>query len=150
MKRRTALTRIGTPLLAGLAGCLGGGATETEAPRTTATAPPSIITRLEILDRSCGQGENSASVTFRDDAVRVEGTIGGSDTCDTAVLDTVDFSDGTLSVAVATVRETLTGTPACGQCLTDIDYRMTVENAADVDTIVVRHDGEEVARAERS
>jgi hypothetical protein len=147
MKRRRALTRVGTLLLAGLAGCLGGdgGATETTAPETAGTATPPFITRLEVLERACGEGENSASVAFEEDGVRVDGTIGGSDTCDTAELDTVDFSDGTLSVAVATVQETVSGTPACGQCLTDIDYRMTIQNAADVDTIVVRHDGDERA-----
>ena len=144
MQRRTVLAGCGS-LLAGLvAGCLGngtGGETPVDRP-TTPVLKPSFT----VASRNCGQGEDRASVSFAADTVGVNGVIGGSNTCESAALDSVTMTDGTLRVAIVTVMPE-TGTPACGQCLTDIEYQLEVQyTGPGPDEVVVRHDGSPVTR----
>lgn len=137
MKRRDVLRGLGG--LAGgvgLAGCLGGpGAgtpTKTAEPDTPVETPDPTDsgdhpvtpteTSFEIVERTCGSAENTAAVSFGEDSVRVEGTIGGRDTCDTARLVEASLHLDVLKVVVEVVQEDTEGTPVCGQCLTDIDY----------------------------
>jgi hypothetical protein len=151
--RRTALERLGVTAAASLAGCLGsaGGPptdspetpktdsptrtpdpdTPSETPSTTPSRTPTPTpsdpdATFAVMEAPCGSGENAATVTFAGDAVEISGTIRGGDTCDTATLDSVEFSEDTLVVRVRTDRKETTGTMACGQCLTDIRYVATV------------------------
>lgn len=125
MNRRSVLIAIGSTV--GLAGCLGGPGGQ-PSPTASPTPSPTPIgdPDFSITDRSCGSGENAAAVTFGDGTVSVDGTIGGRDTCDTALLDGVEWHDDTLTVRVQVAREKTTETVACAQCLTDIDYTVTV------------------------
>lgn len=153
MQRRTLLrTALGVSTLAmsGLAGCTGGpGGTVSPQPSETTAEPtdsgPHPVTPTDtafsIQDRSCGEGANDATVAVDGSTIGVDGVIGGSDTCDTAQLAEVDFHDGVLTVVVETVKEETSETPACGQCLTDIDYTFeTTLPDAPLDTVKVVHD----------
>jgi len=177
MKRRDLLSGLGTVGALSLAGCLGGaGSNGVETPPsdtptsgtptpTTSTPPPTtsavptempgpVETTFAVGKRSCGSGEDDASVSFADDAVEISGTIGGRDTCDTAELARVHASDDTLTVRVRTVREEGTDTLACAQCLTDIEYAVTIRFEGVLPgTIEVIHESRNgivtAARAER-
>lgn len=135
MHRRRFLAELGglTGAL-GLAGCLAGPGA---GPNTPSPEPPTpspeptdsgdhpvtpAETSFEVLDRPCGQGQNAATVSFGEGSVTVEGVIGGRDTCDTAELASVSLHLDVLEVVVAVVEEDPDATPACGQCLTDIEY----------------------------
>lgn len=134
MKRRTVLRRTAAAAAvaaSGLAGCTAGpGGTVSPEPTETTEEPTDsgphpvtpTATSFAVTDRSCGQGNNAATVSVDGETTLVEGVIAGSDTCDTARLGRVELQDGQLTVVVETVKEETTGTPACGQCLTDIEY----------------------------
>lgn len=141
MRRRTYLA--GLAGVATLTGCLGGPGgsvdTPTDDPETPSPDPtdsgdhPVTPTdrSFQVTDRSCGQGGNAATVSFEGESVRVEGTIGGRDTCDTARLARVELHEDVLTVVVEVAEEAFTETPACAQCLTDIDYRFRATVARD-------------------
>jgi hypothetical protein len=76
---------------------------------------------FEVRSVQSGQGENSASVTFDDDEVTVDGTIGGRNGCYTARLASVEQSEGTLRVDVGSYEDKGED-EACIQGLVDIDY----------------------------
>lgn len=164
MQRRSFLLSAGfAALTAGLAGCTGagpGGSTATEtstssqtlSPTVTESTPPSGdwqrtqidggTVGLRVTNRECGQGADTATVTFGDDRVRISGTISGSDTCATAMVADADLADGTLTLTIESVQEATTGTPACGQCIVDIDYRAQFIPDADLpQSVTVVHDG---------
>lgn len=157
MKRRDALAALGGLVgTAGLAGCLGspGGSNPSDTPAETPVPQPSDsgphpVTPADrtfaVLSRECGQGRNEATVAVDGDTVTVEGTIGGRDTCDTAVLRGLELHDGTLTATVAAEPIQTTETPVCGQCLTDVRYRLTVDlgNAPLDRVVVVHHSGGE-------
>lgn len=145
MRRRTALAGGGSLLVGLLAGCLGAsvgpGGTETDR-----TVTPDLEPTFSVESRGCGQGTDRASVEFETGSVRVDGVIGGSNTCESAALESVAMADGTLRVIVATVMPE-TGTPACGQCLTDINYHLQVAyDGPAPETVVVVHDETVVRR----
>lgn len=171
MKRRTLLRAAavaGTGVLAGCAdtgpdsGSPADGQTDspTDSPTETPTESPTATEgsgggsrevtdrSFEVLEQSCGQGENSATVERGDDRVIVEGTIGGSNTCYTAELERAQYDSGAdrLTVAVRSYEHTPEDeTPACGQCIVDINYRATVEfDDGTPDEVTVRHNGEHV------
>lgn len=132
-RRRFLSALSGLAGTAGLAGCLGGpgGTVGTDTPPPTDTPLPTdsgdgAVTpaeqSFEVLDRGCGQAENSATVSFGEDSVTVEGVIGGRDTCDTARLASAGLHHDVLTVVVEVVEAETEGTPVCGQCLTDIEY----------------------------
>ena len=157
MRRRSLLSSLGALIGAGaLSGCTGGGGVDTPSPSPSPTRtpspgpPPAPRTSFEVVRRNCGTGDQRASVSFADGEVAIDGTIRGSDTCDTAALDAVELRDGELVVAVTTVREESTATMACAQCITDIAYAATVRIPdGSPDRVVVRHDGRIVTTADR-
>lgn len=157
MKRR-ALLRASCSTIAGLAlaGCLQSGpgdgdSSPTESPSPSPSESPTLSptvtpdrhvdrSSLEVLSSQCGAGENAASISAAENTVTVSGTIGGSDTCDTAKLRSAAFENGTLRIVVAAEMRDMTGTPACGQCLTDIEYEVTAEfGSRGPTTVVVEH-----------
>lgn len=164
MQRRTLLRRaigVSTIAVSGLAGCLGapGSSTSpqtTEGTRDQTDSGPHPVTPTDtsftVGDRPCGEGANDATVTVDGAVIRVDGVIRGSDTCDTATLASVDYQDHVLTVVVETVKEQTTETPACGQCLTDIEYAFdTTLPDGSPETVNVVHDtsqGREVVAEE--
>lgn len=168
MDRRALLVGIGSALAAATAGCTGGrpaagddgddgndsdgsggGGGDGTPTTTTARSPPELVgTSFEAESAECASSEDpgSASVSREGTRVIVEGSIRGSDGCQTATLAaaTYDADADELRVAI----ETETGASgACVQCLVRIDY------AADLDfegglpgDVVVVHEGEVVAR----
>jgi hypothetical protein len=136
MDRRRFVTGLaGLAGATALGGCLGGpgGAvdtppTRTETPRPTDSGEHPVTpseTTFEVLNRTCGNSANEATVQFDDDSVRVDGRIGGRDTCDTAQLASASLHLDVLEVVVRVVEEPQTETVACAQCLTDIAYSLT-------------------------
>lgn len=125
MKRRSVLAGL---VALTTAGCLGDSPpgtdspTPTTTPTRTPTDTPGRDVEFAVTDRACGNGTNAVSVSFDPDTITVDGTIGGRDTCDTALLEATEWSDGHLTVRVQIAREKGTETLACAQCLTDIDY----------------------------
>lgn len=166
MNRRRFLALAGTAGSLSLGGCVGAGPPGAGSPTTDpeTVSPPSTITTtptpdhgpevsFAVVDRTCGSGADDAEIAFSADAVRVDGVIGGRDTCDTAELDGVDLDDGTLTVRVATALDPDSG-GACAQCLTDIRYEATARFEGDLpDRVEVIHEGiggrETVATATR-
>lgn len=161
MKRRSFLQQavgISTLAVSGLAGCASapsGTVSPTQTTEPTDSGPHPVTptaTSFSIQDRSCGQGTNDATIVVDGSTVQVDGVIGGSDTCDTARLAAVDFHDGVLTVLVETVKEETSETPACGQCLTDIEYAFeTTLPDSTPETIKVIHEsssGREVVAEE--
>lgn len=173
MKRRTLLRAAAVAGTGVLAGCAntgpdaggpsdGDGSTDspTDSPTRSPTESPTptegsgsgsreVTARsFEVLEQSCGEGENSATVERGDDRVVVEGTIRGSNTCYTAELERAEYDSGAdrLTVAVRSYEHTPEDeTPACGQCIVDINYRATVEfNNGTPDEVTVQHNGEHV------
>jgi hypothetical protein len=148
MKRRTLLGTIGTAGLVTLTGCLSddgrgtpsdtGTAADTPSPMPTPT-PALTDSGFEIVSEESGTQADSASVSVDGATVVVEGTIWGSNGCQTAELDSVNYNDGTLTVAVATTRAT-DADEMCTQQIVKIDYRTTAEFANGLpDTVVVTH-----------
>lgn len=158
MERRTLLTGLGgLAATAAIGGCLSApaGNDRTLTDPTSGEHPVTPTeTSFTVDDRSCGQGEHAATVAFDDGTVTVDGVIGGRDTCDTAELAGATIDAGTLTVTVALIEEPRTGTPACGQCLTDIEYTASVGGLGDaVSRVRVVHrtadGGQTVTVAER-
>lgn len=144
MKRRSVLIGIGATV--SLAGCLGNTPGQpSPTPSPTRSPTPIGDPTFSVTNRSCGSGATAATVSFGDDAVNVDGTIGGRDSCDTALLDGVEWSDDTLTIRVKVAREKTTETRACAQCLTDIEYSVSVPLAgqppSSVKVIHVTSDG---------
>lgn len=118
--------------------------TEPAAPTGTTTTAGSggsdaiVNRRIEIRDRACGTATDEGTVTFGDRRVVVAGTITGSDSCATAVLDEVTYDPGAdrLRVVVTTEHEG-DGGKVCSQCLTEIDYEASVTVANTTPTTVV-------------
>jgi len=174
VKRRTAL-RLAAAGLAGLAGCVsdddgtesGGTETATRSPTTTPTgtptatptatatatptsATPRIVDRtFRVIRRECGTGEGGAHTTLDAPEIRIEGTTTGSDGCTTARLGEASYDPGTdtLSVVVEVYRPDDAG--VCAQCLTDIDYRLTVRfDGGTPGSVRVVHDSSVVTETE--
>ena len=117
-------------------------------PTGTPSTPATLSADFEVLGSECGTGDDAASVTFGSETILIEGTIRGSDSCDTADLGDIVSQDGLLTVPVHTERPE--GTPACAQCITDIDYEVEINPAGPLpDTVEVRHDGQVIATRER-
>lgn len=161
MNRRDLLRAGGAASVGLLAGCIdryrdtpdgaapanGTAGTTTTSDATTGTTDGEPMLRsdsFEILDAGCGTVGNEASVQFdeNDDAVTVEGTIAGSDSCAVARLTSAKYDDGRFTVTVETKRKT-TGTMGCAQCITEIRYRarFAFEGRLPASVAVV-HDGQ--------
>ena len=152
MDRRTVLGTVGAAGIVALTGCLadGGGddtpsATGTDTATGTPTPTPAPDPRLtgsdfEVTSTAGGTQADSAAVTVDGTDIVVEGTIWGRNGCQTAELDSVNYSDDTLTVAVATTQRGDAG-DACTQGIVEIEYTATVafENGLP-GTVVVTHD----------
>jgi hypothetical protein len=135
---RRGLLRTGLlPAIVALAGCLsdgGGGGTPAE--------PTVTDTEFAVLGRTSGSQTDDATVTFDDATVTVEGTIWGSDGCQTAVLDSADYDAAAdeLTVAVAEATREDAG-DACTQAIVETEYRARVAfDGGFPGTVVVTHD----------
>ncbi|PSP51514.1 hypothetical protein BRC60_02735 [Halobacteriales archaeon QH_1_68_42] len=108
---------------------------------------------LSVTASECGGQVDDASVSVGDSEVTVTGTIWGNDACYTAVLSDVRVEGDTLVVVVGAEREGGTDR-MCAQCITEIDYEVTVAFVGDpFEGVEVRHDhgdgGSTVATADR-
>lgn len=125
----------------GLAGCVGG---QPDPPDDTpADDPDGVRTSFTVAATRCGTQIDRATVAFGDGTVTVEGTTWGSDACYTGRLESVTLDDGTLTVRVVAERPEDAG--GCAQCISEIDYRATVEVPSTPARVVVIHRGETVA-----
>lgn len=158
MKRRGLLAGASTVAATVLGGCLSdpldgeeppaGGTTPTDTPTDSSTptdgnspTPSMQDSSFEVLGVESGQGENSADVSF-DDAVTVEGTIGGRNGCYTARLAAADSTDEGLRILVEAYEDKEEG-EMCTEALVDIDYRATFEYEGELpERVVVEHDSQ--------
>jgi hypothetical protein len=168
VKRRTAL-RLAAAGLAGLAGCVsdgdgsapGGTDAATESPTPTSTgsptptatptpSTPAIVDRsFEVTGRECGAGEAGATPTLDAPRLAVEGTAVGSNGCETARLGEATYDPGTDTLTVVVEVYEPDDADACTQCLTDIDYRLTVRfEGGTPGSVRVVHGSEVVAETE--
>ncbi|WP_336000532.1 twin-arginine translocation signal domain-containing protein [Halorientalis halophila] len=97
-----------------------------------------------------GEDRDEADITRDDEmgAVRVDGTISGSDSCKRAKLGSLDYDEaaGTLAVGVETTE--IENCEAGAQALVGIDYEGTFEVDGDLPSeVTVSHDGQEIAGA---
>lgn len=159
MNRRALL---GTGAAAGLgllAGCTGdgpGGAPddgESGSPTQSPTPKPTRPTdaSFDADEARCGQRTNEATVeTETDDGYRVvvTGTTSASDPCHAAELESYDFDEAADELTLNVVTTETDDGDVCAQCIAEIDYEATVtfQNGLP-ETVVVRHDDEEVASA---
>ena len=130
MHRRSFLAVAGALAAGGFAGCVDDArdvATVVDDRTPDGSSRRLVDATLRTVDGGCGRQVDDAAVAFEADAgrVRVTGTIWGSDTCAVATL--VDASDDAqadeLTVTVGTKNRETEGTPVCGQCIVELDYR---------------------------
>ena len=124
MDRRTLLGAAGTVGIGVLAGCSSNGGSQTETPTQTPTMTDSEFT---VTRNESGTETDDATVSFDDTTVTVEGTIWGSNSCQTAELDSADYDDAAdeLTITVATTEREDAG-DVCTQAIVEIDYRATI------------------------
>lgn len=129
IRRRAILAGIGgvlgTPLLAGCLGATDGSPDTPTQGDGGQPIPPSEVS-FAVLGKSCGNGEDAATISRSGGDIQVEGVIVGRDTCDTAGA-SVTMDAGTLVLTVDLPEEEPDQTPtrACAECLTDIEYTFT-------------------------
>ena len=155
MQRRRLLQASGGLATTGLAGCLGGvpdvpggggdggDGSPSDGGDGSAGTPHATF---QVTGSGCGSQKNEADVTFGDGQVTVEGTTWGNDACYTARLESTTFDGGTLTVRVAAERPE-SENQGCAQCISEIDYRATVETPETPAEVVVVHRGETVTTA---
>ncbi|WP_324665131.1 hypothetical protein [Haloarcula sediminis] len=150
MNRRTLLGTVASVGVAALTGCLSEGgedstpsATETGTPTPTPPPDPTLTdVTFTVSGRRSGTETDSATVSADGGSVVVEGTIWGSDGCQTAELPRVNYdgaADG-LTVPVETAGRADAG-DSCTQAIVEIAYTATItfENGPP-GTVVVTHD----------
>lgn len=151
LRAAAALAAAGT---AGAAGCVGGqqappgdgsNGTPTGSP-TPPDTPSDPPTSFAVTSARCGDQVSRAAVSVEAGTVTVEGVTWGNDACYTARLDTATFHGNTLIVRVV-AESAADDEESCAQCITEIEYRATVETPSTPDEVVVIHDGETVATA---
>lgn len=119
-------------------------------PTPTPGSPRVSGTSFEVVENTCGEEKNRATVEWTDRSVKVTGVVNGANPCYTAELERARY-DGEADELRVDVRsynpETQT---ACAQCIVEIDYRSTVEfEGGTPGSVVVRHNGDRVERATR-
>lgn len=167
MKRRAFAERAGALATLAVAGCVsepGGdvpaegtaGGTDTPTPTPTEgtdeptdtgtpagtdePSPGDPAAEFEVRDVSSGSGENTATVAFEEDAVTVDGVIGGRNGCYTARLREAETAEGALRVLVEAYEDRAED-EACTDALVDIEYAATVGfDDALPERVVVEHD----------
>jgi hypothetical protein len=129
VRRRTVISGVGA--LAALAGCAGVAppAANDESPTPDGGPVALASADLRVRDQGCGTQVDRATVEFdpAGPTVTVEGTIWGADTCHTAGLAAASYDPDAdrLTVRVVSERRETDGTPACGECIVEIDYAVT-------------------------
>lgn len=143
MKRRRLLRSTGAAATVGLAGCIGSlPGSPDDTPTNTDDGPPYSFT---VTSTGCGTQANRADVTFGEGTVTVEGTTWGNNACYTGRLDSVDRDGETLTIRVE--AESRAEKRGCAECISEIDYRTTVEVERTPAEVVVVHRGETVTTA---
>lgn len=122
----------------------------TDSPTETRSNSGAVTdTSFEILDNSCGTGEEEAAVEQGADRIIVRGTISGRNGCFTAELEraSYDTDAGEMTVAVRSFSNS-DGDGGCTECIVDIEYRATVSyDANDPETVTVLHNDEQVEQS---
>jgi hypothetical protein len=104
---------------------------------------------FEVLNVESGIEDESASVTFEDDGLLVEGTITGNNSCYTARIAEMSLSDGEFTLSVESYEDA-DEDQMCAQELVDITYEAVVEfDDRGPETVVVEHNSSTVATDER-
>jgi hypothetical protein len=158
MKRRTLLKRASavTGSLA-VAGCVsdgtgsgdetsadeGGGSTTEQPTETEASTTERAVSlgdqSLETVKTGCGS-ENTASASFGDGGVSVDGKIPASDPCHEAAFVDVELSDGALTVTMEAVEA---DADSCEQCLGMVEYSAGIGTEHGVPTsVTVKHEAQ--------
>lgn len=119
----------------------------------TGSAPlaPGVTDRTVTDEGSCSDGDGTAAaVAFEANAVVVTGHFSTPVPCFTVDVTDARYGDGTYEVALVPDRMRSGGDPTvCRQCLGRVAYEVRIEFESPPDTVVVRHGGETVARADR-
>lgn len=125
MQRRAFLAAAGAVVAAGCTRSGDGGGSGTTT--TTRTRPSVASSSFAVEDVSCGTKSASASVSWSDVAVSVDGVLSVPSPCHTGVLDEVSYDADAdeLVVRVASTKAKET----CVQCLADVSYTASVEFA---------------------
>lgn len=164
MNRRSLLSSTAAGLGALLAGCSRTGTnasgnpttteTTTDTPTTTTTETPHsdpatpTETTFRVVDSYPKSKPGGATVEFNEDEVRIHGHIEARSACYTAKLAGATLRGNELAVRVQTVKKE--GVDACIQPIYIVEYEATVGVSGDgPETVVVVHDGEQVASVER-
>jgi hypothetical protein len=151
MRRRTLLRAV-AGVAAVTAGCTGGdpgdGSGRSASPSPSSSPSPTdtpAVTdssfELRAVDWWVGRGDATVAVDAA--VVTVDGVLVGSDGCARARLESVDYPDGTLAVAVESYSEA----GICKDCIVDVRYTATVRTTRAPERVVVTHDGQRVAGA---
>jgi hypothetical protein len=119
--------------------------------RGTAPLAPGVTERTVTDEGSCsGEDGTGAAVTFADDAVVVSGQFSTPVPCFTVDV-AGSTSDGTTyEISLVPERMGAEDDPVvCRQCLGRVTYEARIRFESRPGTVVVRHGGETVARADR-
>lgn len=100
---------------------------------------------LTVVDVGCGTQHDAADVRFEAEngTVVVTGTLWGSDLCKIPALADARFDAEAdeLTVTVTTTNRDPDGTPVCGECIAELDYRTTHQFAGSLPgSVTVVHD----------
>ena len=132
MRRREVLAILPTVAIAGCSAPTpegdGSGEPSTGTETTTESPTPTETPAFQVRDRRCtSREEGEATVSFESKSITVDGIIMGNDMCYTARLHSVS-DDEELEKTVLTVEtfRDADDDTACAQCLTAIEYTLTV------------------------
>lgn len=146
MRRRSYLREVGSATaLLGLAGCvtsLGESLSLSDNERSDEIGESQgspAQTSFSVLDRSCGSGEDEASIQFHDETIVISGTIVGNDGCSMAEMIDVTFQDNVLTVVIGIFREDQSEYVGCADCVTNLDYRFETRTRTHVAEVRVIH-----------
>lgn len=148
MKRRTLLRAVAGTGAAGLAGCTGPGSGPTDTPTPTPDPAELIGQSFEVREKGCETGTDRATIGRDVPTVTVTGVISGSNACYTAALQRARYAADADELRVDVRSFDPEEEDICAQCIVAIDYRATFEFEGGLSgTVIVRHNGERVARA---
>lgn len=160
MKRReftktAAIGALGLGTTLGLAGCTDdgdGGGGNGDGENGGGNTVEIESTNFEVVGRESGTQVNEAEIRRDREGdyyvIEIDGTIWGSDSCETARLAGADYDSGAdeLVVDVETYTPEEMQDSACAQAIQEIEYRAAVSFVGSYPrTVLVNHDGEQVA-----
>lgn len=147
VRRRRLLGTTAGLAAAAVAGCVGGQPAPGDGPDGTPPSngtPAGLPSSFSVTSVRCGEQVNRAEVTVEGGTVTVDGTTWGNDACYVGRLHSATLDGGTLTVRVVT-ESAADDDESCAQCITEIEYRATVDVPEAPGEVVVVHDGETVA-----